>query len=282
MATNTLKSRITLCVKTSTEWASSTTVLLKGEFGIESDTLKCKIGDGVKTFAELAYSNVTPTGLTEALKTYAELASPAFTGTPTAPTASADTNNTQIATTEFVKTVIGSAMSNITQIEYQRFDTFENLPSIGVKGIIYLIPNTHGTNDSYDEYMWFESKYEKIGSTDVDLSGYQIKITGAATTILVENLTANRALISNADGKVAVSDVTSTELGYLKGVTADIQAQLNDKAPTDHTHSIGITGGATATTVKAGTIAVNLNVTSVSTSVLNVPSGDALVLDGNF
>ena len=72
------------------------------------------------------------------------------------------------------------------------------------------------------------------------------------------------------------------ELEYLKGVTSNIQAQLNDKAPTDHTHSIGITGGATATAVKTGTAVVNLNVTSVSTSVLNVPSGDALVLDGNF
>lgn len=38
---------------------------------------------------------------------YAPLNSPAFTGTPTAPTASAGTNTTQIATTEFVQTAIG-------------------------------------------------------------------------------------------------------------------------------------------------------------------------------
>ena len=38
--------------------------------------------------------------------TYAPLNSPALTGTPTAPTASAGTNNTQIATTEFVATAI--------------------------------------------------------------------------------------------------------------------------------------------------------------------------------
>ena len=37
---------------------------------------------------------------------YASLASPAFTGTPTAPTASDTTNNTQIATTEFVNTAV--------------------------------------------------------------------------------------------------------------------------------------------------------------------------------
>lgn len=38
---------------------------------------------------------------------YAPLESPAFTGTPTAPTASAGTNTTQIATTEFVSNAIG-------------------------------------------------------------------------------------------------------------------------------------------------------------------------------
>lgn len=51
--------------------------------------------------------------------------------------------------------------------------------------------------------------------------------TGAASTIMDDNLTANRALVSNSSGKVAVSAVTSTELGYLDGVTSNIQTQLN-------------------------------------------------------
>ena len=63
----------------------------------------------------------------------------------------------------------------------------------------------------------------------VDLSGYQTTITGGATTITDNNLTASRALISNSSGKVAVSDITSTELGYLDGVTSAIQTQLNNK-----------------------------------------------------
>lgn len=57
-------------------------------------------------------------------------------------------------------------------------------------------------------------------------------ITGAASTITNSNLTTNRAVISNASGKVAVSNVTSTELGYLSGVTSGIQTQLNNKAST--------------------------------------------------
>lgn len=57
-------------------------------------------------------------------------------------------------------------------------------------------------------------------------------ITGAASTITNSNLTTNRAVISNISGKVAVSNVTSTELGYLSGVTSAVQTQLNNKAST--------------------------------------------------
>ena len=42
------------------------------------------------------------------LSPYAKLASPAFTGTPTAPTASKTTNNTQLATTAFVQALVGA------------------------------------------------------------------------------------------------------------------------------------------------------------------------------
>lgn len=58
----------------------------------------------------------------------------------------------------------------------------------------------------------------------------QDKITGGATSITSSNLTASRALVSDGSGKVAVSAVTSTELGYLDGVTSNIQTQLNAKA----------------------------------------------------
>lgn len=54
------------------------------------------------------------------------------------------------------------------------------------------------------------------------LNGKQATITGAATSITSANLTANRALVSDGSGKVAVSAVTSTELGYLDGVTSAV------------------------------------------------------------
>lgn len=54
----------------------------------------------------LSVENLTVSGTTT-ISGYATLASPAFTGTPTAPTAGSGTNTTQIATTAFVQSAIG-------------------------------------------------------------------------------------------------------------------------------------------------------------------------------
>ena len=70
-----------------------------------------------------------------------------------------------------------------------------------------------------------------VGAVKTALESKQDTVVGGASTIVENNLTANRALISNASGKVAVSDVTSTELGYLDGVTSNVQTQLTNKAP---------------------------------------------------
>lgn len=59
------------------------------------------------------------------------------------------------------------------------------------------------------------------------ITSKQNTITGGASTITSANLTASHALVSDSSGKVAVSDVTSTELGYLDGVKSNIQAQID-------------------------------------------------------
>ncbi len=66
----------------------------------------------------------------------------------------------------------------------------------------------------------------------IDLSSKQDVITGAATTITSDNLTASRAVVSDSSGKVGVSSATATELGYVSGVTGAIQAQLDVKVNT--------------------------------------------------
>lgn len=64
-------------------------------------------------------------------------------------------------------------------------------------------------------------------SIQTQLDGKQATITGSATTIDTETLTASRALVTDGSGKVAVSAVTATEVGFLDGVTSSIQAQID-------------------------------------------------------
>lgn len=91
--------------------------------------------------------------------------------------------------------------------------------------------SSHTHDDRY--YTESEMNTKLSGKADTSaLSAKQDTITGGATTITADDLTADRALISNNDGKVAVSAVTSTELGYLDGVTSAIQTQINGKQAT--------------------------------------------------
>ena len=71
MATNTLNIRIALKGDTAANWATSTLVLLKNEPAIETDTGRWKFGDGVKTFAELSYADVSEEEIKNLITTYA-------------------------------------------------------------------------------------------------------------------------------------------------------------------------------------------------------------------
>ena len=78
--------------------------------------------------------------------------------------------------------------------------------------------------------------FSNVANKPTTLSGYgitdaQATITGAATTIDSEDLTASKVLISNGSGKVAASDVTTTTLGYLDA-TSSVQGQLDAKQAT--------------------------------------------------
>ena len=123
---------------TAAQWTAANPVLAAGEIGFETDTSKFKMGNGSSAWSALQYfANAAElasiidgapgllntldelaaaigddpaffTTTTNNLALKAPLASPALTGTPTAPTAAGTTNTTQIATTEFVQTKINN------------------------------------------------------------------------------------------------------------------------------------------------------------------------------
>ena len=49
----------------------------------------------------------------------------------------------------------------------------QTLPTTGQSDIIYLVPkSTSETNNAYDEYQWIDNKWELMGDSQIDLSGY--------------------------------------------------------------------------------------------------------------
>lgn len=71
-----------------------------------------------------------------------------------------------------VQSAVNSAVGKITSISYS---VVTSLPTTGEAGVIYLIADSHSdSSDVYDEYIWIasSSSFEKLGNTDVDLSGY--------------------------------------------------------------------------------------------------------------
>ena len=103
----------------------------------------------------------------------------------TVPTKTSDlTNDSDYQDETEVQALIDAALADITGIDFQVVDT---LPASGVKGTIYLVPNSGSASNSYDEYIWLTptsgtAHWEKIGSTDVDLSGYWAKTELTAIT----------------------------------------------------------------------------------------------------
>lgn len=91
-------------------------------------------------------------------------------GLPTIPTNNNElTNGAGYQTAADVSALIGEAISGIQGITYS---VVSSLPSTGEAGVIYLVSNSGSNPNIYDEYIYVNNKFEKIGTTDVDLSGY--------------------------------------------------------------------------------------------------------------
>lgn len=109
------------------------------------------------------------------------------------------------------------------------------------------------------------------------LQSKQDKITGGASTITGDNLAANRALVSDGNGKVAVSNVTSTEIGYLDGVTSNVQTQLNKKLESAPVTSVNAkTGAVVLTATDVGAVAISDVTQTLGSSTTKVPSEKAV------
>ena len=69
-----------------------------------------------------------------------------------------------------VNSIVNTAVANAAHLKRAIVDV---LPESGEENTIYLVPSASSKNGNVkDEYMWINSAWEKIGSSEVDLTGY--------------------------------------------------------------------------------------------------------------
>lgn len=139
-------------------------------------------------------------------------------------------NDSGFQTLEEVTAAIRAELAGIVQVEWR---VVQALPSFGEMGVIYLVPNSGTGTNVHDEYLWISttSSFEKIGTTDVDLTGYvkkTQKVGGVALTGDVPvSMTGDTAIsITNTGTASAIGySVTHNDSGVTAGSKGDTTAQ---------------------------------------------------------
>lgn len=184
---------------------------------------------------------VTPTVTTITLPSVGEAAS---RGVDTVVTA----DSTNLPTSNAVKEAINTAISGVTQFDIQVVTALPALED-AKKGVIYLIAHEHGDNDIYDEYILNTSvtpnAFEKIGNTDVNLSGYIEKVKSANG--YVPKFNAEGALVStgftlgkSVPASAVFTDTKVTAVGNHYTPTGGTTTPASGGADTDITNSTGV------------------------------------------
>jgi len=181
--------------------------------------------------------------------TYATLASAALTGTPTAPTATAGTNTTQLATTAFVHNTVGAIAGGLTFSGTWNATT--NSPSItsgtGTTGQMYKVA-TAGTTTIDGNSSWSVGDLLLFDGTTWD------KIDGQASEVVSFNSRFGAVSLTS-------SDVT-TALGFTPANTATVSSTYAPLA------SPALTGTPVAPTATAGTNTTQIATTAFVTSAI--------------
>lgn len=180
-----------------------------------------------QSFDGTANITIAPTDLTGVTATAAEINKlDGFTGVVADLNYAKDLRATGVTATEFDKLDgLAATTTELNLLSGLTASTTELNKLDGVTASTAELNKLDGVTATTAELNYVDGVTSNI---QTQLDAKQATITGAATTIDDANLTANRALVSNGSGKVAVSAVTSTELGYLDGVTSNIQTQINN------------------------------------------------------
>lgn len=121
----------------------------------------------------------------------------------------------------FTKQEVNNLISAITTLDIRVVQT---LPTEDISTTtIYLVPKTTaGTNDVYDEYVYVSNAWEHIGSTDIDLSGYQTKIDSShkLSSDLVDDTNQTNKFVTTSEKQTWNNKLDSSKVKNTNSTTA--------------------------------------------------------------
>ena len=223
----------------------------------------------------------------------ANIASPTFTGTPAAPTASAGTNTTQIATTAFVST----AVANLVDSAPTTLDTLNELAAALGDDANFSTTITNSLADKLENIV--EDTTPQLGGT-LDANGNTIDmgtyvITDAkvgqwdtaygwgdhgSAGYLTAHPTISAASSSDNSGRTYIQDVILDSNGHVTGLATATETVTD----TTYTAGVGVTLTGTTFDVNVSattqTVAANtVSATSSRTYAVQVNASDELVVN---
>lgn len=216
--------RIQLRRDTASNWVAANPVLLAGEIGIETDTLKFKIGNGDNWNNITSYANTTPDGLTSSLSDYLLVSDRGAANGVASLNSSTKVPNNQIDSTYY---------ATVTYVT----DSVNTLDTT-LSGSISDINTTLGGIAT------------DISDINTAAGNLATTVSGHTTDISTLNLEKAPLASPTFTGTVvlpsgtSIGDVSSTEIGYVNGVTSGIQAQIDSKVDTTsfNSHAGATTG----------------------------------------
>lgn len=202
-------------------------------------------GDLVDLYDAINNAGNVTVGSVQSITGQKTITSPILIGTPTAPTATAGTNTTQIATTAFVISEAASAVST------------------GISNLIGSSPTLLNTLQ------------ELAAAINNDPTFFTTISNGLATKANIASPTFTGTVVLPAT--TSIGDVSGTEISYLDGVTSGIQTQINSKAPLA---SPTFTGTVSFPAATSGANFVNIPNSALTNSSITI-DGNTISLGGS-
>jgi hypothetical protein len=246
--------RIQLRRDTAANWTSNNPTLREGEIGIETDTLKMKVGNGSSTNVVPGNLNTTLNGYVEVTDIGAESGVAGLNGlqnllipndsiifegateddyettlTVTDPTADRTITFPNASGTVALTTDITTAVDAITTDVIEEGSTNKYFTDDRAQDAVAtaLANGTH-TNISVS-YNDGSNAISLTGAVTYTDENAQDAVGNAVGTGLSYNDSTGAISVDTATIQARVTDVSDTEIGYLNGVTSAIQTQLDNK-----------------------------------------------------